>query len=164
MKKVNNEQLKEVIFDMLSDNSITFRQLALSFFSSRVHNKLSFLNTLELLKKDVEQFMVVDSKDLHDDLFETQKSPASTTKQGEQVTICTECAMTTIDDKLNKASSMSLKTRLRVLSYMIKTGAMLNDISKGADVSMQDLTDVVNLKVNETIDNKVNDYLNEVNG
>ena len=69
MKKVNNEQLKEVIFDMLSDNSITFRQLALSFFISRVHNKESFLNTLELLKLDVIKHRVQDSKDLHPSLF-----------------------------------------------------------------------------------------------
>jgi hypothetical protein len=55
MKKVNNAQLMEVIADLLSDNSITFRQFGNHFFDSRVHNKESMLNTLELLKTDIEK-------------------------------------------------------------------------------------------------------------
>ncbi len=70
MKKINNSQLLEVIFDMMSDNTITFRQLSNAFFDSRVHNKESFLNTIELLKIDIENKRVQDSKDLHPSLFE----------------------------------------------------------------------------------------------
>ena len=70
MKKVNNSQLIEVIADLLSDNSITFRQFANAFFESRIHNKQSFLNTLELLKTDIENKRVIDSKNLHPSLFE----------------------------------------------------------------------------------------------
>jgi hypothetical protein len=69
MKKVNNQQLMEVIADLLSDNSITFRQFANAFFDSRVHNKDSFLNTLELLKTDIKNKRVQDSRNLHEDLF-----------------------------------------------------------------------------------------------
>jgi len=69
MKKVNQSQLIEVIADIMSDNSITFRQFANAFFDSRIHNKHSFLNTLELLKTDIENKRVTDSKNLHEDLF-----------------------------------------------------------------------------------------------
>jgi len=69
VKKVNNSQLMEVIADLLSDNSITFRQFSNHFFDSRVHNKESMLNTLELLKTDIENKRVIDSRNLHDDLF-----------------------------------------------------------------------------------------------
>ena len=70
MKKVNNSQLMEVIADLLSDNSITFRQFSNHFFDSRVHNKESFLNTLELLKTDIKNKRVQDSKNYHPNLFE----------------------------------------------------------------------------------------------
>ncbi len=70
MKKVNNSQLIEVIADLMSDNSITFRQFANAFFDSRIHNKESFLKTLELLRIDIENKRVVDSRNLHQDLFE----------------------------------------------------------------------------------------------
>lgn len=70
MKKVNDQQLMEVIADLMSDNSITFRQFANAFFDSRVHNKQSFLNTLELLTKDIKNKRVQDSKNLHPSLFE----------------------------------------------------------------------------------------------
>jgi len=70
MKKVNNQALMEVIADLMSDNSITFRQFSNHFFDSRVHNKDSFLKTLELLKTDIKNKRVVDSKNNHIDLIE----------------------------------------------------------------------------------------------
>ena len=69
MKKLNNTALKELIFDIMSDNDITFRKLALSFFESRVHNEESFLKTIDLLRQDVIDTHVIDSKNLHEDLF-----------------------------------------------------------------------------------------------
>ena len=53
MRKVNTQALMEVIADLMSDNSITFRHFSNAFFDSRIHNKHSFLNTLELLKTDI---------------------------------------------------------------------------------------------------------------
>jgi len=70
MKKVNNSQLMEVIMDLMSDNSITFREFAIAFFMSRVHNKLSFIKTLVLTIKDIKKINVVDSKNYHPNLFE----------------------------------------------------------------------------------------------
>ena len=69
MRKVNQQALKEVIFDIMSDNDISFRELALSFYKSRVYNEESFLKTLDLLRQDVINTRVIDSKDNHPDLF-----------------------------------------------------------------------------------------------
>jgi hypothetical protein len=69
MRKVNPELWKECLFDGMSDNDISFRELALSFYKSRVYNEESFLKTLDLLRQDVINTRVVDSKNNHPDLF-----------------------------------------------------------------------------------------------
>jgi len=70
MIKLNEVQTMEMIFDLMSIHELSFRNVGNHFFDSRVHNKESFLNTLELLKTDIKNKRVQDSKDLHADLFE----------------------------------------------------------------------------------------------
>jgi hypothetical protein len=58
----------EVLFDVLSDNGITFRQFSNQFYDSRVYNQESFDKTIELLKVDIKNKKIKNIKD-HPDLF-----------------------------------------------------------------------------------------------
>ena len=69
MIKLNEVQTMEMIFDLMSIHGLSFRNLANHFYDSRVLNQDSFLNTIELLKTDIKNKRVIDSKNLHDDLF-----------------------------------------------------------------------------------------------
>lgn len=60
----------ELMADLMSDNNITLRQFNNHFFDSRIHNKDSMLKTLELLKTDIKNKNIIDSKNLHPDLIQ----------------------------------------------------------------------------------------------
>jgi len=69
MIKLNEVQTMEMIFDLMSVHNLSFRNVGNHFFDSRVHNKESFQNTLDLLKADIKNKRVTDSKNNHPDLF-----------------------------------------------------------------------------------------------
>ena len=64
----------EVMADILSDNDISFRQFANHFYDSRVYNLESFDKTIELLKTDIKNKKIVDSKSFHPSLFEIEEN------------------------------------------------------------------------------------------
>ena len=74
MRKTNVHQLMEVICDLMSDNGITLRQFNNHFYDSRIHNQDSMLSMIELLTIDIKNKRVIDSKNLHPDLFKTQEN------------------------------------------------------------------------------------------
>ena len=60
--------------DMMSDNDISFRQFGNHFYDSRVYNLESFDKTIELLKTDIKNKKIVDSRNNHPDLFKLKEN------------------------------------------------------------------------------------------
>ena len=66
---MNKTILKELIFDILKQNEITFKELARDFFISRVRNQNYREAFIRGLEEELKTINVVDSRDYHEDLF-----------------------------------------------------------------------------------------------
>ena len=71
--KVNKTLLLEFIFDLMSQNEVTVKEFTVAFFRSRVRNQEYQEAFIRGLEEELKKIHIIDSRDLHDDLFENLK-------------------------------------------------------------------------------------------
>ena len=66
---MNRTVLLDVIFDIMKQNDITIKQLTREFFVKRIKNQKYQETFIAGLESELKSIHIVDSKDLHEDLF-----------------------------------------------------------------------------------------------